>query len=371
MQLNSLSISHLRNLHSLDLALNPNFNIFYGDNGSGKTSLLEAIHVLTLGRSFRVRQAQPIITFGKKSCLISGIVSNREAQSSMPAVRLGVERFQNGEIKIRLAEKDCASIASLAQILPIQLINTDSYELLRSTPQCRRQFLDWITFHVEHSFYSIWQRFKRALQQRNAALRERKSFFHSNVQVWDKDIEESGEIIDQCRQGFIQELIPIFTDLLKQLFELKKEITINYHPGWNSEYSLQEALKANLGRDQAWGYTIVGPQRADIEFLLDGIPAKNVLSRGQLKLFICGLFIARTILLYKRKQQHCVFLIDDLNSELDKEASRLLVNALGKLNSQIFITGIEAFPLTDLLKNQNYSLYEVNQGQIIQNLNAL
>ena len=123
MQLNSLSVTHLRNLHSVDLALNPHFNIFSGDNGTGKTSLLEAVHVLTTGRSFRASQARQIITFGEKLCRVSGLAASREGKTPKELIRLGVERHHSGTVKIRMAEEDCHSIAALAKALPIQLIN--------------------------------------------------------------------------------------------------------------------------------------------------------------------------------------------------------------------------------------------------------
>jgi len=181
MQLNSLSISNLRNLHSIHLDLHPHFNIICGENGSGKTSLLEAIHLLSTGRSFRAKQAKQIIRFGQKACLVAGAVSSMSDTGR--ATRIGVERLLSGGIKIRVAEQDCTSIAELAKNLPLQLINSESYCLLEASPQYRRQFLDWILFHVEQSFFPVWQRFKRALQQRNAALRAGRSCSRQDVKM--------------------------------------------------------------------------------------------------------------------------------------------------------------------------------------------
>lgn len=364
MQLNSLSISCLRNLRVVDLDFSPQFNIFWGENGGGKTSLLEAIHVLTTGRSFRAHQPRQMITFGENVCTIAGIVSPRKTIDTVNPIRMGVERHQSGSIKMRLAGEDCQSVALLAKTLPIQLINSDSYDILEASPQCRRKFLDWAMFHVEHSFYSTWQRFKRALQQRNAALKVGKTLSIDSIRVWDKEFTEMGEIIDFQRKVVLAELIPLFSEIVGELLGVNKTITLQYQPGWNAEYSLREALDRYWERDLAWGYTTFGPQRADLEFMIEGVPAKNVLSRGQSKLYICALLMARASLLYKREGRRCVFLIDDLNSELDEKASKLLVEALSDLGGQVLITSIEGAPLAKLLKGRAVAMYLVKDGVI-------
>jgi len=363
MQLNSLSIAHLRNLHLVDLDLNPHFNIFSGDNGTGKTSLLEAVHVLTTGRSFRAHQARQIITLGEKLCRVSGIVSSREGKTPRELIRLGVERHQGGSIKIRMAEEDCHSIAALAKTLPIQLINSNSYAILEAAPQFRRQFLDWVMFHVEHSFYATWQRFKRALLQRNAVLRHSKSS-PMDISIWDAEFIEAGEAIHLQRQAVLKELIPVFSEIISGLLNLEAEISLEYYPGWTTPLTLSEALDRSLERDRLWKYTTVGPQRADLELFIGDNAAKSVLSRGQSKLFICGLLIARALLLYRREARQCVFLIDDLNAELDKGSSKVLIEALGRVGSQVLITSIENTPLKTLLKEQEYHEFQVIRGQI-------
>lgn len=363
MHLDSLIVKNLRNLQSVDLSLNPRFNVFYGANGSGKTSLLEAIHVLTTGRSFRAHNGRQFISFGKEATMISGGATRMEGELKS-SIRLGLERSQNGNVRIRLAEQDCHSIAELAKTLPIQLINSESYAILEASPQFRRQFLDWIMFHVEHSFYPVWRRFKRALQQRNAALKNAKFLPSSSITVWDAELAEAGEVIHQLRREVITQFTPIFSEVVSRLLNLNRTINIHYDCGWKENLSFQEALTACLDKDRAWGYTTVGPQRADLDFLLDNVTAKNVLSRGQTKLFICALIIARAILLFEKEKKHCIFLIDDINAELDNNATKLLIKELTKLNSQIMITSIEADYISNLLNDCGLSLFHVEHGTI-------
>jgi DNA replication and repair protein RecF len=360
MQLNSLSISNLRNLQSVHFDLHSHFNIICGENGSGKTSLLEAIHLLSTGRSFRAKQAKQIIRFGQKACLVAGAIS--PVSDTNRSTRIGVERLLNGSIKIRVAEQDCASIAELAKNLPLQLINSESYCLLEASPQYRRQFLDWILFHVEHSFFPVWQRFKRALQQRNAALRGGRSCSQQDVRAWDKELSAAGVEIDQQRKRIVEELLPVFTESIESLLTFKDGLKIQYLSGWDKEQSLEEALMESFERDIAWGYTTVGPQRAEVEFWVDGAPAKTLLSRGQLKLFICALLMARAKLLAKSQGRRCLFLIDDLTSELDQGASTHLLDALFKLGSQVVIACIDAVPLVQALGDRGGAWFEMKGG---------
>ena len=365
MQLNSFSVSCLRNLRVVDLDFNPQFNIFWGENGGGKTSLLEAIHLLTTGRSFRAHQSRQIITFGEKICRVRGVVSSGQTINQINPVSMGVERNQLGGIKMRLAGEDCASVALLAKMLPIQLINSDTYDILEAGPPFRRKFLDWAMFHVEQAFYSTWQRFKRALQQRNAALKVAKAFSVESVRVWDKEFIEMGEIIDHQRRALLAELIPLFSEIAAELLGFDKTTTVQYYPGWKADYSLREALDRSWERDLLWGTTTFGPQRADLAFMIEGVPVKNVLSRGQSKLYVCALLMARARLLYQREGRRCVFLIDDLNSELDAKASKRLVEALGDLGGQLFITSIEGAPMANLLKDRALAMYIVKEGCVI------
>jgi DNA replication and repair protein RecF len=379
MRLDSLHIINLRNLDSVEFQLNSQFNVFWGKNGSGKTSLLEAINLLTTGRSFRTSKSGQMIKFGEKSCVVSGVVSAKTAQplqdlQNFPngnevrntnyPIRLGIERFSTGAPKIRLAEQDCQSIVQLTRVLPIQLINTDSYDILEANPQIRRQFLDWLMFHVEHSFYGIWQRFKRALAQRNAALKNCNPFRMPDIQIWDKELVETGEALDKMRGQMLEHFIPVFLEILDALLMLKGKVNIHYCRGWDENIGFTEALQRSFSRDREWGYTTVGPQRADLEFNVGNLPAKSILSRGQLKLFVCALLTARATLLYRKCGRQCVFLVDDLNSELDKEANESLAQALYEWGGQVLVTSIENASLAKLLEKKEHTLFHVEQGRI-------
>lgn len=345
-QLRHLVLSNIRNLDAVDLKFGSKFNVFIGPNGSGKTSLLEAIYLLSIGRSFRARSMQQIISFGKDECLIRAQVND---------VWLGVKRGLTSEAQYRIGEQVEKSSAELTKILPVQLIDVNSHLLLEGGPNYRRQFIDWGVFHVEHSFLQDWRHMRRALEQRNAILKQRQK----PPEVWDAAFVKYAMAVDAARRAYIQRFELVFAQMLQQMLNIT-EVELHYQRGWSDDRELSEALAATLSLDLTYGYTSRGPQRADVEVLLEGRPVKAVLSRGQLKLFVSIMLLARARMLEETSSG--VFLIDDLNAELDKTSCGLFIEAIDSLGCQVFITGIEEELLKARLQGCVAQLFHVEQG---------
>lgn len=151
MSLSRVSVTAVRNLHPVTFSPSPRINILYGANGSGKTSVLEAVHLLGLARSFRSTRLTPVIQYEQLACTVFGQVELSEGGSS----NLGISRDRQGEFTIRIDGQNARSAAQLAEILPLQLINPDSFRLLEGAPKIRRQFLDWGVFHVEPASWPL------------------------------------------------------------------------------------------------------------------------------------------------------------------------------------------------------------------------
>lgn len=183
MSLSRITVTAVRNLHPVTLSPSSRINILHGANGSGKTSVLEAIHLLGLARSFRSTRLQPVIHYEQPACTIFGQVQLAEGGSS----NLGISRDRQGELQIRIDGQNARSAAQLADLLPLQLINPDSFRLLEGAPKIRRQFLDWGVFHVEHRFLGAWQRLQKALRQRNSWLRHG-TLDGASQAAWDREL---------------------------------------------------------------------------------------------------------------------------------------------------------------------------------------
>ncbi|MCY1265458.1 DNA replication and repair protein RecF [compost metagenome] len=361
MSLTRVSVTAVRNLHPVTFSPSSRINILYGENGSGKTSVLEAIYLLGLARSFRSQRLQPVIQYEQLACTVFGQVQLENGFAS----NLGISRERNGEFQIRIDGQNARSTAQLAEILPLQLINPDSFRLLEGAPKVRRQFLDWGVFHVEQRFMPAWQRLQQALRQRNSWLRHGK--LDGALQAaWDRELCNASDEIDAYRRSYIQALKPIFEKTLAELVQLD-ELTLSYYRGWDKDRALSEVLSGSLLRDQQMGHTQAGPQRADLRIRLGGHNAAEILSRGQQKLVVCALRIAQGHLINQAKRGRCIYLVDDLPSELDEKHRRALCRLLEDLGCQVFITCVDPQLLKDGWRTDTpVSLFHVEQGRVSQ-----
>ena len=314
-------------------------NVFFGRNCSGKTSVLEAIHLLGMARSFRGNSVKSLITHGEANCVVYGMAD--APGTSGAGVSLGVQRGVDGDITIKVGGGAVKSVAHLVEHLPLQVINADSFELLTGSPAARRQYLDWGVFHVEHRFLEQWQRFQRCIKQRNKLLRHGK-IQPQELAVWTRDLATSGAAIGEYRKEYFKLLVPRFKGIVGQLVpSLAAGLELRYHQGWDRQASYAEALQNSLATDTEHGYTHVGPQRADIRVLLDGHLAAETLSRGQQKLVVCGLKLAQGQLVTEQGKGCCTYLVDDLPSELDLQHSRQVCELLASMEAQVFITCVD------------------------------
>jgi len=359
MYLRQLFLKDLRNLTAEKLTLHPCCNLFYGDNGSGKTSILEAVYLLGRGRSFRSSQLTPVINLDAQNFSLHAKLEN----ASGLQMSLGLDKPKDGRLKMKRDGEDLRSSAELVRSLPLQLINSDSFLLLQGGPSERREFIDEGLFHVEHAFFPLWQRFKRILDQRNAALKSRKFLKPEDLRAWDLELAAVGEDITELRLAYLHCLLPLFKDLLARFLPPMK-VTWLYDKGWGDS-SLEEALAQSVYQDRIRQRTHVGPHRAELQLLVDGVAVKDRLSRGQSKLFVSALLMARARLMFQANNEGGMVLMDDLEAELDSHASRLLTHELLSLGAQLLLTGITP-ALSQILEGSSYQMFHVEQGRVLE-----
>ena len=361
--LTQLQIHNIRNLRQVTLQDLGRVNIFYGSNGSGKTSVLEAVHMLGMARSFRQGTTRTLLTHGEQRCTVYGVSAGRDARSRVP---LAVQRSLSGEVQIKLGGQAVRSVAELVEQLPLQVINAESFELLTGSPVARRQFLNWGVFHVEHRFFGEWQRFQRCLKQRNKLLRHGK-LNPSELSVWTRDLAESGDRIHEFRLRYFDALAPRFRDVMSRLAPSLQGLEVRYRKGWDKSLTYRDALEAGAQADTEQGYTHIGPQRADLKVTIDGHSAAETLSRGQQKLVVCGLKLSQGQLMSEAGHAvSCVYLVDDLPAELDVRHCERVCGALAELQAQVFITCVA---LTDLEgmwpAGIEPAMFHVEHGQVL------
>lgn len=358
MRIERLAIQGVRNLHSVGINPAPFMNLFYGDNASGKTSLLEALYILSCGKSFRTSQLAHVVQRGSAGFSIAGFLRGEEDLSS---VTLGVE-LRHRRLKMRAGTQTLRSMAQLASHLPVVVIHQESPRLLTEGPRLRRQYLNWGLFHVEQSFHSAWQTFMRCLKQRNRALQERAPL--NDVRAWEETLSESAGIIHGLRQRFLEELLPVLRGYVQTLLPRLGELEIEYRPGWQAQSSLKESLETEIFQDQARGFTQSGPHRADLVMKIDGINARERVSRGQQKLLVCALYLAQAAVYKRRNGKPCVLLVDDVTAELDSRHRDLLLALLRELEVQVFFTATA--PLPGDAQDMIEKMFHVKHGQVLE-----
>lgn len=220
-------------------------------------------------------------------------------------------------------------------------------------------------FHVEPRFLPAWQRLQKALRQRNSWLRHG-TLDPASQAAWDRELCLASAEIDEYRRNYIKALKPVFERTLSELVELDG-LTLSYYRGWDKDRELQEVLASSLLRDQQMGHTQAGPQRADLRLRLAANNAADILSRGQQKLVVCALRIAQGHLVSQARRGHCIYLVDDLPSELDDQHRRALCGLLEELRCQVFITCVDHELLREGWQTETpVALFHVEQGRITQ-----
>ncbi|MCP4486685.1 MAG: DNA replication/repair protein RecF [Gammaproteobacteria bacterium] len=350
MPISHLSLTDFRNLNSTTLDFHPRLNLISGNNGSGKTSLLEAIHVLCHGCTFRNHQLKKAISHNKTGFLLFGRFDDYKAGISKTEKKLEI-RIDGEKIKKR---------SKLVNRTPINIVNTDSLELIIGPPQKRRQYIDWSLFHVEQTYNEYWIKYRHALKQRNKLLKRKRDLFL--LDYWDKHLIQAAIVLLQYRMEYSDEIKRV---LANEVADLLNDIDIStiYQMGWNDSLSLKEALEKDRDRDIRAGFTHSGVHRDNLVILSEGLPATEVLSRGQLKRASLALLLAALKIVKKNSNRQVILLIDDLQAEIDVAAQANIYKTLLNIDLQLFITGIEdAVP--EPLKGKEFKMFHVEHGTI-------
>jgi DNA replication and repair protein RecF len=344
-----LRVQNLRCLDSIELVPDPSQNIIVGQNGAGKTSILESIFYLGRGKSFRPGQSSTLIQSGHDKFTIYG-----EVMDGSNCHRLGVSHGRDG-LQVHCDGQNNASIVDLAAGLPVQIIDPEAHQLIQGGPKGRRAFIDWGVFHVKHEFLNAWRRYRRALKQRNAALKQGLS--KQAVSAWDSEIIEFGLEINTARHQHINDLLPLLSSICIDL--LRNESNCIYLPGWSVDQTFSDALAASWEKDCAYGSTQVGPHRAELRIEADGQAARNRLSRGQQKLLSIALVLAQSIFVARSIERKVTLLVDEPAAELDTDHLRRLLAILNTKELQLFIStlDLEALPVA-----KNGRVFHVERG---------
>ena len=394
-----LQISNLRNLTHVNLHATA-CNVIIGANGSGKTSLLEAIFLLSRGKSFRHHQPKRYIQHHQNTVTVYARLNDSNT--------LAIQKQADATTILRLNQTTVYNQSILTEQLPTLLIDPSTMDMLEQGSASRRQLLDWLVFHMKQGFHPQWLAYQRLLKQRNSLLKKTRHLTQvqlAELKSWDKGLSNHAALIHHYRERIIAEWQPYFAESIAQLLPAYAEqLSLSYNAGYDTNVALDIQLNERLEQDLQLGYTRIGNHRADIHVhwrsndatasnneLSDTMheadtnlkvavikeQAANVLSRGEKKLLITALRLSQLPLLLNTQKTNDlsndsahaqvtpVVLLDDITAELDDRAIDILLSTLAQLPCQVFMTSLtdEILPLVHQYWSKP-NTFHVKQGQI-------
>jgi DNA replication and repair protein RecF len=335
-RLTRLDIRQLRCLQAVEFRPAPGLNVITGGNGAGKTSLIEAIHLLGYGRSFRGRVRDGLIRSGQPHLELYAEWLDGQGR----ARRAGL-RHAGGDWEARLDGAPAPSLTELCAELAVVTFEPGSHELIAGGAEHRRRFLDWALFHVEPGFLPVWRRYARALKQRNALLKRGPAV--SALAPWDRELADAGESLSRLRGDYLARLEPVLVATAGEFLPELGPAGLRFLPGWRrEESSLEDTLLLGRERDLALGYTSQGPHRADWRVDYLGLPGREALSRGQEKLTALACVLAQARAFAADRGEWPLVCLDDLGSELDRPHQHQALTSVLASGAQVLLTATEA-----------------------------
>lgn len=352
-----LAVTAVRNISGLEIEPIPTVNILHGENGSGKTSILESIHLLASGRSFRTSKLEPLINKDKEEAVVFARLGDDK--------EIGLSKSRKQKQYLKLQSERQANWENVARELPCQILDSNSFLLLEGGPKARRQFLDWGVFHVEHGFVENWRRTKKSIANRNLLLKQRSPDF-DQIAAWDSELCSAASEVDRARKEYFQRFLPLFLELYRKMNGADADaLELDYERGWEGDKELRDVLLESREIDLRYGATQYGPHRADLSFKIGRSKAVDILSRGQQKILVSTMKIAQGLLLSQALKGDCIFLVDDLPSELDHDNRAAILSQLVSMGGQVFLTCVEISGILDSLPDApKLATFHVERGTI-------
>ena len=354
MYIEKIKLQNFRNYEQLDLDLNKNINIIYGDNAQGKTNILEAIFLCSFGKSFRTTKEKEMIKFNEDRCLVEIFYQKKD---------------RNGKIKIEIGNKKQISIngvkiKKLSELLGninIVLFTPDDINILRDGPANRRRFLDMMIGQLKPNYVYNLNMYLKTIEQRNNYLRQirEENKPEKMLEIWDEKLTEYGNIIYNYRKQFMDLIAEKINEIHKKITEDKENIKIEYTSNCDSKEEYLKLLKQRRKLDIIKGFTTKGVHRDDFVIYINDKEVNTYGSQGQNRTVVLSLKLAELNVIYDLIGEYPILLLDDFMSELDENRRKNFLKNIE--NTQVILTGTDKIDL----QNLEFNLYNVKKGAIV------
>lgn len=364
MILERLSVVNYKNIEQADLNFSPKINCFLGNNGMGKTNLLDAIYYLSFCKSHTNLIDSQNILHDADFFVIQGWydLSGKQEEFFCSLKRRQKKHFKHNK-------KDYEKLSDHIGVLPLVMISPSDSELISGGSDERRKFIDVVLSQFDKEYLHSLIKYNKALQQRNALLKASDDKTDSTLfELWEDEMDRESIIIYQKRKQFISDFIPTFQRFYDYISNSNEKVEL-YYTSHLEEESLSSLLKKKREKDKILGYTSAGIHKDDIEMRLEGYLVKKVGSQGQNKTFVVAMKLAQFDFLCKVINISPILLLDDIFDKLDSlRVEQIIKLVLGDEFGQIFITDTNREHLEEILFNTNgqYNIYKVDQGTVLQ-----
>ena len=335
MILSRISTQSFRNLADAEVEFHPQANILVGRNGQGKTNLLEAAYFLATTKSFRTAKVPSLFRFGSPNVFVSGALQRDGLEKTLS---VGLETAETRR-RVLMINGEKVTLPTYLNAMSVFAYSSSRLEVIRGTPEERRRFLDRGIASINPAYLEQLTRYGRVLRQRNALLVEiaQHRQAQATLDAWDNELMVAASVVHRARAAYAVDLAALFNEIVQRHGYHVSNVTMTYKPNATSELAKhrREELRARM--------SLVGPQRDVIEFLMDGRPAAEVLSGGEQKMIVLFLKFAKLELFRRRHDDAPLFLLDDVDAELDLQILQSLLSNL-PVSTQVFATSAkEAF----------------------------
>ena len=342
MILRRIATEHFRNLAAAPIEFHPQTNLIVGRNGQGKTNLLEAIYLLATTKSFRTTRVANVFAFGAETLFVSGALFRESVERTLS---VGMDAGK----RVLMINGERVTLHEYLRAMTVFAYSSTRLDILRGSPEERRRFLDRGVASIDASYLASVSRFTRVLKQRNALLGEGSP---AGLDAWDEEFVETAETIQRARAAYLDALRGAFAEIAKRYNV--RQIEMTYRPVVADTARRREELRA--------GMSLTGPQRDQLDFTIDARPVSEVLSGGEQKMIVLLLKFAKLALFSDRADEDAVFLLDDLDAELDLEILRELLLRLPP-KTQVFATSAKERWIVDLTAGPHRRL-TVENGRV-------
>lgn len=368
MILKTLSLINYKNIKSLKLSLNPRINCFVGDNGVGKTNILDAIYHLSFGKSYFNPITTQNIRHGSDFFVVEGTYKREDREEQVTV------SFKRGHKKtVKRNGKPYPKISEHIGFLPLVIISPADRDLITEGSDVRRKFVDGVISQGNSKYLHALLSYGKLIEQRNSLLKyfaASHTFNSDTLEAFDMQLDQYGSYIYTERKKFLDLFIPIVEERYAFISEDKDRISMSYQSQLEGTTSLKDLLKSAVQKDAALQYTSVGTHKDDLDFLLNSYPIKKFGSQGQQKTFLVALKLAQFDFIKKQKNKAPLLLLDDIFDKLDESRVRHILKLVEDNHfGQLFISDTHIERTENVVKTvaQSYSVYTVQPETVILN----